>query len=188
MVKPDDAAALCAGMDAPWWICGGWAIEAYSAVLREHGDLDIGVFRRDLPAVVAHFAKKFHVWAAGDGAIKPISAAEQLPDWAGELWIRESPGLPWLLDIKLTDDRDGLWVYRRDSSLAMPLTEATWESRGIRYLRPELVLLFKAEDATPRDETDLVATLPWLDAAGRHRCADLIARRHPDHPWLEVLG
>jgi len=31
---------------------------------------------------------------------------------------------------------------------------------GIRFLRPELVILFKARDASARDEADLVATLP----------------------------
>ncbi|GAA3432135.1 nucleotidyltransferase domain-containing protein [Kutzneria kofuensis] len=67
MVKPDDAAALCAGLDVPWWICGGWAIEAYAAVRREHRDIDLGVFRRDLPAVIEHFSARFHVWAFGDG-------------------------------------------------------------------------------------------------------------------------
>ncbi|MFC0433612.1 sucrose phosphorylase domain-containing protein [Kutzneria buriramensis] len=188
MVKPDDAVALCAGLEVPWWINGGWAIEAYAAVRREHGDIDIGVFERDVYAVIAHFSRRFHVWAVGDGAMKPVRDASQLPSWTDGLWVREHATAPWLLDIQLTGDRDGKWVYPGDSTLAMPLTEATWEARGIRYLRPELVLLFKAGEASARDETDLVATLPWLDAAGRHRCADLIRQQHPAHPWLEILA
>lgn len=188
VLKPDDAASLCAGLDVPWWVCGGWAIEAYAAVRREHADIDIGVFRHDLAAVIAHFSERFHVWAAGDGALKPVTCVRDVPSWAGELWIREHATAPWLLDVKLTEDRDGKWVYQRDPSLALPLSEATWEARGIRFLRPELVILFKAAEASPRDEADLVATLPWLDAAGRHRCADLISRQHPDHPWLRILS
>jgi hypothetical protein len=188
MVKPDDAAALCAGLDAPWWINGGWAIEAYAAVRRDHGDIDIGVFRRDAGAVIEHFSRRFHVWAVGDGALKPAPTAADLPSWASGLWIREHATAPWLLDLQLTEDRDGDWVCGRDPSIVLPLSEATWEGRGLRYLRPELVLLFKAKHNAARDEADLVATMPWLDAAGRHHCADLIGRVHPDHPWLKLLG
>lgn len=188
MVKPDDVAPLFDGLDVPWWVNGGWAIEAFAAVRREHGDIDLGVFRRDAEAVIGHFSARFHVWAVGDGALKPVRTAAELPSWASGLWIREHSTAPWLLDFQLTEDRHGEWVCGRDPSLVLPLSEATWEGRGIRYLRPELVLLFKAKHNAARDEADLVATLPWLDAAGRHRCADLIGRVHPDHPWLKILG
>ena len=188
MVKPDDAAALCAGLDVPWWINGGWAIEAYAAVRREHGDIDIGVFRRDAAAVIEHFSADYHLWAVGDGCLKPVRDGSELPSWASGLWVREHATAPWLLDIQLTDDRNGHWVCMRDPSVVLPLSAATWEGRGIRYLRPDLVLLFKAKHNSARDRADLVATLPWLDAAGRHHCADLISHRHPDHPWLKLLG
>jgi len=188
VLTPGAAAELCDGLDAPWWVAGGWAIEAYAAVRREHSDIDLGVFRRDLPAILSHFTRSHHVWAAGSGTLKPITSADELPGWANQLWIRQHAGAPWLLDLQLTDDRNGDWVCRRDPSLALPLTEATWESRGIRYLKPELVLLFKAKHALPKDEADLYATMPWLDAAGRHRCADLIGRVHPNHPWLAMLA
>ncbi|GAA0605492.1 hypothetical protein GCM10010174_22820 [Kutzneria viridogrisea] len=188
VVDPVAAAALCEGMDAPWWVAGGWAIEAYAAVQREHGDIDLGVFRRDLPTVLEHFTRTHHVWAAGSGALQPITKPEELPSWATQLWIREHAGGPWLLDLLLTEDREGDWVCRRDPTVVLPLDEATWVSGGIRYLRPEFVLLFKAKRAQPHDEADLSATMPWLDAAGRHRCVDLIGRVHPGHPWLDMLS
>jgi Aminoglycoside-2''-adenylyltransferase len=188
VVTPGAAAQLCAGLDVPWWVCGGWAIEAYAAVRREHSDIDLGVFRRDVSEVINHFAAEYHVWAVSSGALKPIATAGELPEHATQLWIREHSGAPWLLDIQLTDDSDGKWVFKRDPSFVLPLNEATWESRGIRYLKPELVVLFKAKYAAAKDEADLCATLPWLDAAGRHRCADLISRVHPDHPWLAMLS
>ena len=36
-------------LDAPWWIVGGWAIDAFTGRPREHHDIDVGFFRADLP-------------------------------------------------------------------------------------------------------------------------------------------
>ena len=31
-LRPSGVASLLDGLDAPWWIVGGWAIEAFTAV------------------------------------------------------------------------------------------------------------------------------------------------------------
>ena len=54
-LRPADAADLFDGLDAPWWIAGGWAIEVLSGVPRRHGDLDVCILERDVPLVVQHF-------------------------------------------------------------------------------------------------------------------------------------
>ncbi len=33
---------MLAGLDAPWWVCGGSAVEAFTGVARRHDDIDIG--------------------------------------------------------------------------------------------------------------------------------------------------
>ena len=46
---------LLRGLAAPWAVCGGWAIELWlGRPIREHGDVDVTVFRRDQDAVRAH--------------------------------------------------------------------------------------------------------------------------------------
>lgn len=183
----EQGARLLDGLDVPWWICGGWALEKYTAVRRPHGDLDLGVFLEDLAAVHAHFAPTHHVWAVGDGALRPLTDPADLPSWAHQLWIRERAGAPWLLDVQLTGRRDGEWVFKRDPSVAFPLEDVTWLSDGLRYLNPEMVLLFKAANVSAKDEADFDATLPWLRAEARLRFAELLAKLVPEHPWLSRL-
>ena len=50
------------------------------------------------------------------------------------------------------------------------------------------MLLFKAKDARPKDESDLAAVLPRLSAERRHLLAEWIALVHPGHFWLPDLA
>ena len=60
---------------------------------------------------------------------------------------------------------------------------------GIRYLRPEVALLYKAALHRPKDDRDLAVTWPLLGRAERRTgCARPFGRRYPDHPWLERMG
>jgi hypothetical protein len=182
-----DAAALLGGLPAQWWINGGWALEKYTAVRRPHNDVDVGVFLDDLAAVHAYFAPTHQVWAVGSGALRPLTDPADLPDWAHQLWIRERADTPWLLDVQLTGRRDGEWVLPRDPSVTFPLDSVTWLSDDIRYLNPEIVLLFKAAHVGAKDEADLDATLPWLRAEARQRLVELLTKIHPGHAWLSRL-
>ncbi len=50
-LHPAGAAALLDGLDRPWWIVGGWAIEAFTGMPREHEDLDVSLLSSDVPAL-----------------------------------------------------------------------------------------------------------------------------------------
>ena len=58
---------------------------------------------------------------------------------------------------------------------------------GIPYLAPELVLLFKAKHARPKDQSDFDQTIPHMTPAQRTALARLLARAHPGHRWLADL-
>ena len=58
---------------------------------------------------------------------------------------------------------------------------------GIPYQCPEVVLLFKAKHARPRDEGDPDAALPLLEQERRRWLADALERVHPGHRWLDRL-
>jgi hypothetical protein len=94
----------------------------------------------------------------------------------------------WRLDV-FRDRSDGdIWICRRDDTIRMPyprLIERTAD--GIPYQRPEVVLLFKAKHARPRDEGDLDAALPLLEPERRRWLADALERVHPGHRWLDRL-
>jgi hypothetical protein len=186
---PVDAAALLEGFPGPWWVSGGWAIEAFTGIRRPHKDLDVTVFRRDVAALRRHVAGRFDLWAAGSGALRPIDDARPgVPGWAGQLWVREHATAPWLLDVLLNPGGSRRWVFKRDRSVSLPLVDATWVGPdGVRYLRPELVLAHKLRHARPVDDEDLRVTLPLLDAGALSWLRVMLVRLDPSHRWREAV-
>jgi hypothetical protein len=60
-------------------------------------------------------------------------------------------------------------------------------SGWLPHLVPEIVLLFKAKHARPKDEKDMRGTLPLLDQAARGWLGWARRRVHPGHRWIEML-
>jgi hypothetical protein len=69
---PSEIAQLLAGMAAPWWIVGGWAIEVFTGQSREHEDIDVAIFRGDLPIVLGHLLPNYCVWSNLGGTLRPL--------------------------------------------------------------------------------------------------------------------
>ncbi|MBA2456414.1 MAG: hypothetical protein H0V48_07755 [Nocardioidaceae bacterium] len=186
---PQQAAEALESWDATWWIAGGWALEAFTGVPRRHEDIDVAVWRQDIPRLRTYLGPAYHCWAAGSGQLRPLSDDEPtLPEWSHQMWVREHAWAPWLIDVVATEDIGGAWVFRRDPSFTAPLPEVTWVAPdGIRYLNPEMVLAYKAKLTRPKDDADLAAALPRLETAAREWLRDTVRRLHPEHHWLSQL-
>ena len=182
---PARVAELFAGVDAPWCVAAGWAIELFLGDRsREHEDLEVAVPRArfDEFAVRLHGHEIYVPLGEGRGfaSFDPDSESQQT-------WVREPDG-PWRLDL-FREPADGdTWVCRRDESIRLgydELIERTTD--GIPYMRPDMVLLFKAKHAREKDEGDFDAALPRLDARQRASLRGWLERVHPDHRWLARL-
>jgi hypothetical protein len=186
---PRQAAEELGDWTEPWWIAGGWAIEAFTGRSRPHEDIDIAIFRRDVLSLWAYLDPTYHCWAAGSGQLRPIDEKRTaMPEWADQVWVREHAWQPWLADVVTTRDDGGLWVFKRDPSVTAPLDEVTWTAAdGIRYLNPEIALAYKAQLDRPKDDDDLAAAWPRFDDRQRGWLRDTIARLYPDHRWLARL-
>ena len=57
----------------------------------------------------------------------------------------------------------------------------------MRYLRPEIVLLFKARHAREKDQQDFDATLPVLGAVQRGWLREWLVVVHPGHAWPALI-
>jgi hypothetical protein len=185
-----DAAAELANFDAPWWICGGQAIDAFTGTDRLHDDLDVGFSASDLPLLREALAPTYHLWSAGAGMLRPLNDEyPELHPESSQVWIREHAWAPWRLDLLATPGGDGTWINKRDERQVLRLDEATWtDSSGLRYLAPELVLVMKAHLHRPKDELDLSRTLSKLELEQRTRLDDQLRRQHPGHPWIARLA
>ncbi|MGQ0479670.1 MAG: nucleotidyltransferase domain-containing protein [Pseudonocardia sp.] len=183
---PEQVSGLLDGWPHPWWIAGGHALDAFTRLTRDHSDIDVAVFRRDIPALRTHLATRYHCWAVGSGALRPLTVDEpQLPDWADQCWVREDAGAPWRVDVLANPDRDGAWVFRRDPTTVLPLDAVTWrDGNGTLFQRPEITLIWKAKHLRAKDDADLERTWPLLDHSARDWLRTTLARLHPDHPWL----
>lgn len=192
---PSDAAELLADYPGMWWIAGGWAIDAFTGTERDHADLDVCVLVDELPVLRRHLSGRLDAWAAVGGALSPVlpdvepagAAADVLPDGCGQLWTRRSGTDPWEYDILLAPGSPDLWIYKRDDAFQLPMSEALWQHDGIRYLRAEIQLLYKASRRRAKDEADFAEILPYLDKNRRRWLRMALHSTLPDHPWLDRL-
>lgn len=187
--SPADAAAFLSDYPGRWWIAGGWAIEVFTGVSRDHDDIDLSIPRSDCSILRRHLAGRLDVWAADSGALRPLigPADEPLPATCENLWLRRSGADPWEYDVILMDASSSSWHYKRDLRVTRSIDDILWNKDGIPYLRPEVQLLHKALRRRPKDQQDFDACVPSLDAAARAWLTSALDLAHPGHPWSDEL-
>jgi hypothetical protein len=188
-LTPSDVARELSGFTRPWWVVGGWAIEARTGYRREHEDTDISILSTDVPAFVEHMRGRWHVWNNVGGVLHPLGGRWTTVDEPrSQLWLRADAASPWVLDVPLTPSLDGRWTNKFLAGHVATVNEVTWVAdNGIRYLLPEIVLVYKARLRRPKDEPDFEATLPILTAERRQWMRLALTSIAPGHHWLEKL-
>jgi hypothetical protein len=173
----------------PWYVAAGWAIDLFlGKQRREHEDLELGVPATQFDRVAAALGQlDFHV--VGQGRVEPLAEADELMQTAHQTWGLDRSANVWRVDLFREPSTGGEWVSRRAASIHLPYAELIEHTAdGIPYARPEVVLLFKAKAARPKDESDLAAVLPYLSSARRRLLAEWISLVHPGHFWLPDLA
>jgi hypothetical protein len=184
-LHPRDAANLLAGIDVPWWIAGGWALEMFrGTVTRPHGDLDVGLLRRDVATVLDRLSG-WEMFEAKGGRLTRLAAGALPRVDVYSLWGRPTADDLWTIELML-DEADGdVWVYRRDPRIRRSLdTAIRRDANGITYLAPEIQLLYKSSATRDRDDADFAQTWPLLSDDARQwlrNALDLVA---PGHRWI----
>ena len=188
-LTPGELRDLMAGFPAAWWVVGGHAIEAFTGVRRFHEDIDLVVFDKDVPALREHLGGTFHLWSNWGGTFRILDDEHPEPlHPRSQIWMRKDARSPWRVDCILNPDRAGRWLSKRDDDHVADLEDVSWVAGdGVRYLNPEVTMLFKALQHRPKDEVDLGNVWPLLDAAQRAWLADAVRRTLPDHPWQARL-
>ncbi|MCZ7578424.1 MAG: acetate--CoA ligase family protein [Dehalococcoidia bacterium] len=129
---PPELQALMQGFERPWWIVGGWALDAFTGLERDHEDTDMSIFVDDVPAFRAHLEPRFHLWNNWGGTFRFFDADHPEPIHPlSQIWVREHAGAPWVVDCILTPSVAGKWQSKRDREHIAELDEVTWiDSRG----------------------------------------------------------
>jgi len=182
--------SLFSKMPCPWWVAGGYAIEfAIGRSIRDHGDIDVMMLRRDQ----LHLQQALHDWewwaADPPGTLRPWIPRERLRAVVHDIWCRPGPGEPWRIQVMLDESSGGQWVSRLDSGIRRPLTDiGNTSGDGISYLTPEIQLFYKAKSPRPKDEADFTAVLPFLAPAQRRWLGNALTQTFGEHPWRDRLS
>ena len=186
--RPEQVAERLGGVEAPWCIAAGWALDLFRGEQsRPHGDLEIAMPAAEFPEIRDRFPE-YGFDAVGSGRVWAAAGPEVLAA-THQTWVRDLASGRFLFDVFREPHEGGTWICRRDESLRLPydaIIERTAD--GIPYLAPELVLLFKAKAMRPKDQADFDGVLPLLGRARRDVLRGWLERVHPGHPWLVELA
>jgi hypothetical protein len=205
-------AAIMSGFPSDWFLCGGWAVDAWLGRLtREHGDLDITIFGDAALTLREHLAG-WQLIAHDEGADG---------GGAGDEWTGRPLNLPahfhcrepelrgplpedgvctteagWWLEIGVNPREHGEWVLREEPRVTVPLDHCFAKSPwGVPTALPEILLFFKgtAYEGTrhylrQRDHVDFERLFPHLTREQRSWLGDAISAVDPDHPWLGIIS
>jgi len=186
--RPERLAERLGGVSATWCVAAGWALDLFrGGQSRPHGDLEIAVPAAAFPEIRDCFPE-YVFDAVGSGRVWPAAGTGVLAA-THQTWLRDPASGQFLFDVFREPHEGGTWICRRDESLRLSydtIIERTAD--GIPYLVPELVLLFKAKAARPKDQADFDGVLPLLSRARRDVLSGWLEHVHPGHPWLAELA
>ena len=204
-------AALMSTFPRTWFLCGGWAVDAWlGRQTREHGDVDIAVFHDDQRWLFEHFTGwdlvAHHPGVADDTSEawdgRPIDLPAHVhgrPLAAGSAAASDAADAPppgrLELEILLNERAGGDWLLSREPRVALPIERAVRRgSHGLPVAVPEVLMFFKAtaypDDPTyprPEDLDDFLAVAPLLSPLESDWLRGAIAQTAPVHPWLSHL-
>lgn len=184
----DEVVSLFRGLNVPWWVAGGYAIDAVAGEgRRDHDDVDIGVFEADQLAVRQHLAEWELHFADPPGKLQPWTRHEWLAPHVHDIWVRRDAHDAWRFQLMLNPGGADEFVYRRDERIRLRLQDATHIVGGVRYLAPEVQLLFKSRLPREKDQQDFRDCLSVLNAARSQWLADALTLVDPANPWLGEL-
>ena len=188
--RPDQVARGLEGVEAPWYVAAGWAIDLFlGGTHREHEDLEIAVPNNRIDEIVAAFPELEFCVITGPAEAIPLEGARDRLEQTHQTWAREREANLWRFDVFREPSDGDTWVCRRDDTIRLPYNRVIERSEsGIPFCRPEIALLFKAKHAhRDRDRRDFEATVPRLELERREWLAEALERVHPGHPWLDGL-
>jgi hypothetical protein len=90
------------------------------------------------------------------------------------------------LEILLNECADGIWQFRRDRRITKPLSEIyLTNDSGIKFLRPEIVLLYKSKNPRAKDEQDFQAVIGQLSPESKKWLKDALSICFAEHHWQQ---
>jgi hypothetical protein len=172
----------------PWFIAGGWSIDlSVGKKTREHEDMDIVIFREHVQEVIDYF-KDWEISVAIPGehrleSVKDISSTSH-PRYC--LHIRKDKDF---VEVLLTDRQEDRVIFRRDSSITIPLQNFNkTDPKNRPYVTPEWQLLFKSKTPRITDIQDYLRVLPHLSDYQKEWLRKALIKTKASNEWISFLA
>lgn len=188
LMLPLKVADIMRGFQPKWFVAGGWAIDLHlEQVTRPHADIEVAIFRTDQLALHSYL-KGWRLQKVIHGELSAWQQDEFLNLPTHEIHCSNETCDPQHVEVLLNETDRNEWIYRRNERIRRPLAQCHLVSKeGIKYLCPEIVLLYKSKNPGAKDEQDFDRIIRYIDAEGRERLRASIAACEAGHDWLHRL-
>ena len=180
---------LFAGAPFAWGLAGGHAIEQFlGKSIREHGDIDVVVFR-DHQRELQLWLDGWQLYAADlPKQLRPWITDEYLPFGIHDIWCHKTGSRSWQLQIMFAEAEGNEWFSRRNPLIRGGREGLFATYNGIPCIKVEVQLLYKAKDVRPKDQIDFQACLPHMSERARQWLSETLRLSFPEgHAWQNDL-
>lgn len=186
--QPLKVASLMRGFKLDWFVAGGWAIDLFlEQETRPHEDIEIAIFRGDQLAL-QNYLDGWVLKKADGGVLSDWSKDEFLELPTHAIHCSGETGELRFLEVLLNETNGKEWTFRRNENVTKPLSKLhLMTNSGVRFLCPEVVLLYKSKNPRFKDERDFQATVKHLDAEAKEWLRNALSVCYSEHQWLEIL-
>jgi len=195
--------------------CGGFAIELFlDKTVREHGDIDISAFWDERDKIIlfmqslgwrvyelcgsgkAHYitdianqikAKRNIFCMTNDCEIVSLTSTDE-PDMFIVDFDQKGQDKLTFIEFLFNNTDNDRFLYARNHDVSLPLSQAILSRHEIKYLAPEMVLLYKSTD-TEREgyQLDYDLAIQAMSAEQKIWLKNAIKTMNPcGHKWLEL--
>lgn len=171
-----------------WFVAGGWAIDLYlEKETRRHDDIEIAIFRNDQIKLQSYLVG-WHLQKARNGELSFWEQNEFLELPVHEIHCFKKDAELQSFEILLNEMNGSQWLYRRNAKITKSLRQLHLTSNlGIRFLRPEIILLYKSKNPRAKDEQDFEIVQKHLDPKSRAWLKKALSICYTEHHWLSKL-
>jgi len=196
-----------------WFVSGGWAIDIHlNRVTRERCDLDISVPFSDRLKCIEFFLKA--CWRIEGKLGKGFKTLRKVGDYNDDIhyfwsfpegadfvseyvdhndnrriaYNRDSQSELDYIEVFFDKIEDGNFIFRREPRVKRREQRAILQRDNVRYLAPEVVLLFKSNKLSEKNLLDFNAAVDFLDRDALLWFTEALSLVHENsHSWLKQL-
>jgi len=189
-LTPQEAVEQFREFASDWCIAGGWGLDLFMGKqTREHGDIDILIFRKDQGKVQSLLADHELFVVDPPGQLRPWLPGETLAPPLYNIWVRAHADAPWSIQLMIQDTEGEEWVFRRDHTIRGALSKMiVYSSAAWPILSPEIQLLYKGKSIGAKDQADFNHLLPYLSTPQKEWLREKLKTAYGNfHHWVAGL-